>query len=262
MLIGLTGRAGSGKDSVCNELISQSEITYERIAFADRLKVFCSRIFEVPLNHFYDRELKNKPDERISINKFSFSKSERKHSSLRLELHNELCDIFSLNVELFDTFSLFKNNLDSHDSDILSDIRTKLIRLTYANMSENAMTPREVNQFFGKQFRAIRQSTWIDYVENKIKKTGSDFIVTDCRMPNEIEMIKRLGGKVVFVDGGSRPGVEIYNDESENFIDGFKEIADFVIDNTGSIERLPAQVISIENAIRPTPETMSFGTRL
>lgn len=56
MIIGLRGDAGSGKDTVGDELVH--EYGFTRISFADELKRNVSQAFNVPLDHFYDRVLK------------------------------------------------------------------------------------------------------------------------------------------------------------------------------------------------------------
>lgn len=55
-LIGITGKARSGKDTAGKFLIDTYE--YYRFAFADPLKKACAEMFGIPLNHFYDDDLK------------------------------------------------------------------------------------------------------------------------------------------------------------------------------------------------------------
>jgi len=55
-LIGLTGKAGSGKDEVAKILWAEEGFT--RIALADPLKQAASALFGLPLDHFNDRKLK------------------------------------------------------------------------------------------------------------------------------------------------------------------------------------------------------------
>lgn len=56
ILIGITGRAGAGKDTVADYL----RLTYdfEPMAFANPLKEAASIMFNVPLHYFHDRALK------------------------------------------------------------------------------------------------------------------------------------------------------------------------------------------------------------
>ena len=59
MLLGITGFAGCGKDTVGNYI--KEIYGYKSHAFADPIKVMCSAAFGIPLGHFYDRMLKEDP---------------------------------------------------------------------------------------------------------------------------------------------------------------------------------------------------------
>lgn len=51
------GKKASGKTTAADHLIKNYDFT--RISFADKLKHFCSEIFDIPLYWFYEPELKN-----------------------------------------------------------------------------------------------------------------------------------------------------------------------------------------------------------
>lgn len=64
-LIGLAGVAGSGKDTVASFIkahasLANFDVPVQTYAFADPLKKGCSEMFGIPLDHFYDRERKEK----------------------------------------------------------------------------------------------------------------------------------------------------------------------------------------------------------
>jgi hypothetical protein len=61
------------------------------------------------------------------------------------------------------------------------------------------MTAREFMQFFGTDImRKIHKDVWANACLNKILKQGSNLaIVADVRFPNEVEAIKKAGGKVL-----------------------------------------------------------------
>ncbi|MHB1630691.1 MAG: nucleoside/nucleotide kinase family protein [Acidithiobacillus sp.] len=65
MIIGLTGAAGSGKDSVADILVA--EHGFQRIAFADVLYEEVSTAFNVPIEFLKNRETKEKPSARLSL---------------------------------------------------------------------------------------------------------------------------------------------------------------------------------------------------
>lgn len=69
------------------------------------------------------------------------------------------------------------------------------------------LTPRWVLQYWGTEVvrRAFHDDTWIASLENKLRKTTDDVVISDCRFPNEIAAIKRAGGIVIRVHRGPDP---------------------------------------------------------
>lgn len=61
-LIGIHGKAGSGKDTICSYLHEHYKNVY-REAFADSLKATCAAAFGVPLDFFHDPDMKEITDE-------------------------------------------------------------------------------------------------------------------------------------------------------------------------------------------------------
>lgn len=63
------------------------------------------------------------------------------------------------------------------------------------------VTPRLILQLVGTEvFRNnFNENMWILSLENRLLDNNSNVVITDCRFPNEIEMIRRLGGKLVWV---------------------------------------------------------------
>jgi len=77
------------------------------------------------------------------------------------------------------------------------------------NMPE--LTPRYVLQVWGTEVarKSFHDDIWIAALENKLRKTKDDVVISDCRFPNEIKSIKRAGGIVIRVVRGPEP--EWYN---------------------------------------------------
>ena len=69
------------------------------------------------------------------------------------------------------------------------------------------LTPRWVLQYWGTEVarRAFHDDTWIASLENKLRKTKDDIVISDCRFPNEIRAIKNAGGIVIRVVRGPEP---------------------------------------------------------
>jgi hypothetical protein len=53
--------------------------------------------------------------------------------------------------------------------------------------------------------RSFHDDTWIASLENKLRQTTDDVVISDCRFPNEIAAIKRAGGLVIRVHRGPDP---------------------------------------------------------
>jgi len=69
------------------------------------------------------------------------------------------------------------------------------------------LTPRYVLQVWGTEVarRSFHDDIWIAALENKLRKTKDDVVISDCRFPNEIKSIKRAGGIVIRVVRGPEP---------------------------------------------------------
>lgn len=73
------------------------------------------------------------------------------------------------------------------------------------------LTPRWVLQYWGTDVlrNHFHDDIWIASLENKLRKSTDDIVISDVRFPNEVEAIKRAGGKVIRIKRGPEP--EWYN---------------------------------------------------
>lgn len=69
------------------------------------------------------------------------------------------------------------------------------------------LTPRWVLQYWGTEVarKSFHDDMWIAALENKLRKTQDDIVISDCRFPNEIKAIKDAGGIVIRVVRGPEP---------------------------------------------------------
>ena len=69
------------------------------------------------------------------------------------------------------------------------------------------ITPRWILQYWGTEVcrKGFHDDIWIASVENKLRKSGDNVVISDCRFPNEIASIKSAGGKIVWVQRGTLP---------------------------------------------------------
>jgi hypothetical protein len=122
------------------------------------------------------------------------------------------------------------------------------------------LTPRWILQYWGTEVcrKGFHDSIWIASLENKLRTSRDNVVISDCRFPNEIAAIRRQGGSIVWVQRGALP--EWYdvalatNSGTFNHMDtAYPEVHcsewawvgtqfDQVIDNNGSIQDLYDQV--------------------
>jgi hypothetical protein len=74
------------------------------------------------------------------------------------------------------------------------------------------LTPRWVLQYWGTDVlrKGFHDDIWIASLENKMRKTGDNIVISDVRFPNEIKAIHNAGGIVVRIKRGEEP--EWYQD--------------------------------------------------
>jgi hypothetical protein len=137
------------------------------------------------------------------------------------------------------------------------------------------LTPRWVLQYWGTEVcrRGFNDDIWIASLENKLRNSKDNIVISDCRFPNEIQSIKRAGGIVIRVKRGPEPtwyniaitantGSKLAQDILNEQRIHISETAwvgtefDRVVDNNGTIDQLYAQV---KRLVQVEPEPTSSG---
>jgi hypothetical protein len=69
------------------------------------------------------------------------------------------------------------------------------------------LTPRWVLQYWGTEVcrKGFHDDIWIASLENKLRNSKDNVVISDCRFPNEIQSIRDAGGKIVWVQRGELP---------------------------------------------------------
>ena len=69
------------------------------------------------------------------------------------------------------------------------------------------LTPRWILQYWGTEVcrAGFHDDIWIASLENKLRNSQDDVVISDCRFPNEIRAIKNAGGRVIRVVRGPEP---------------------------------------------------------
>ena len=76
-----------------------------------------------------------------------------------------------------------------------------------ARLKMPKLTPRWILQHWGTDVCrvAFHDDIWIASLENKMRKTGDNIVISDVRFPNEIKAIHNSGGQVIRVKRGDDP---------------------------------------------------------
>ena len=69
------------------------------------------------------------------------------------------------------------------------------------------VTPRHTLQLWGTEVarNAYHNDIWVGSLENRLRKTQNNTVITDCRFPNEIDVIKNAGGVIIRIARGNDP---------------------------------------------------------
>jgi hypothetical protein len=76
-----------------------------------------------------------------------------------------------------------------------------------ARLDMPTLTPRWVLQYWGTEVcrKSFHDDIWIASLENKLRNSKDNIVISDCRFPNEIASIKNAGGQVIWVKRGELP---------------------------------------------------------
>ncbi len=118
------------------------------------------------------------------------------------------------------------------------------------------LSPRYVLQYFGTELFRVHwhQDIWLKVVEKKLMDY-ENIVITDCRFPNEMEMLKKYGAKFVHIHRKMPEWFKSYQEGNDNIAETnklhqsekewirFKP--DYVIDNNGTLDELYEQVYKL-----------------
>ena len=74
-------------------------------------------------------------------------------------------------------------------------------------LGKSDLTPRWVLQYWGTEVcrHGFHDDIWIASLENRIRRTSDNIVISDVRFPNEIKAIHNAGGQVVRIRRGPEP---------------------------------------------------------
>lgn len=205
MIIGLSGKARSGKDTMAAILIKN--FNFERFSFADTLKNEVSKCFDIELKYFHDDNLKD--------------------SEYNFEIKQQ-------NIEKL--YSSFEQSLETIFPE---DKKDKV----FSFVGKKTKTPRELLQVIGTDLarNCLDDEIWIKLGKKRLKNVKADnIIITDCRFENERKAIKDMGGNLGLVkrEGLSSSSSHISENQFGNDAD-----YDYIFLNNGTLGAFESEVI-------------------
>lgn len=222
-LVGITGPAGSGKDTLADMVEKHIDndpdfhIKVGRTSLAGPLR----RIAKTLGLSAYDRAAK----EKVISRRFK---------------HFELSLIEAINEELSDVV------VEDDRCELYAHFVTKLRDegfLTTRRQDVLTISPRQFCQLLGTEGgRAVRKSFWIDVLLTRADDSCDVWLIPDVRFLNEA----RVMDSVLFVDNGRELSVSAHSSETH-----FQELrfnADHIVPNVGDLTYLEvqAEIVSCE----------------
>jgi hypothetical protein len=204
-IIGLTGLAGCGKDTVA--LILKAHVRFNHLAFADPLRSEICAAYKAPNSLFTNRATKETPVPELALKEC---------------LHNEFVG----------------QMLRLH---AMRDPAMSLKQVLEAPRSPRELMRWWGTEF---RRETTHQNYWTRLMISRVKgfQDGQEWrqVISDVRFPNEAETVRAMGGKIWQV---KRPGMK--RDASHvSETDGSEFAPDFVIDNRGDLDFLRYVVLS------------------
>lgn len=219
MLIGISGKKQSGKDTVCKII----QLVYTAI-----------------YNASFDMQFVSK--EHIVSEITEYLKSNRSTDRSVYPEHHAFADKLKLCASI-----ILGEDKDAFEVESEKNSKT---RLHITDQEGKLITNRKFLQLFGTEVgRAIDPNLWVksllaDYREAVFSAEINhipDWIVTDVRFPNEAEAIKAEGGILIRVN---RDTSVVDDHPSETALDNYEDF-DIIISNNGSLQDLVDKVYDI-----------------
>lgn len=251
MIIGISGKIGSGKDIVGKIICELTDVSYPAIStitkqnwqikkFAFKVKQIASILTNIPVEDFEKEEVKNKIlGEEWTRYGYADGFTHVYHNGNKETtiMNNKQCDKERYEIEL---------------------------KINWQTAYKHQYTVRELLQLIGTEAmrNVIHFDVWVnalmsEYNSNNIEQKPN-WIITDVRFPNELEAIKNRQGitirvnrdDYIFDNEGKRiipsksyVNTPIVQHSSETALDEAE--FDYTIDNNGTIEELIEQVKQI-----------------
>lgn len=240
MVIGISGQANSGKDTVADMLVDEHD--YMKVSLADPIKTFAQRTFRFTQDQLWGpSSSRNLPDERYDMTTAGGATA-WEAAQRRLEQH---CGMFAA--------SLFP------DEPMMAAAATAALPVWCEELRQvvgkGALSPRIMLQSLGTEFgRRIDPDIWIKHAYRIVSKLDTTAVVSDIRFANELNFIKNHQGFLVRIKRKSTDmlanNLGLENHASELEQKSFNDADfNFIINNDKNIAYLSAEVERIADVV-------------
>lgn len=220
MIIGIAGKAGTGKDTVAG-LIQKLRPNVQLVSLAGPIKEFAKRVFE-----FSDEQLYGPSEYRDAVD----------------SRYDHLNDAEQSTRTEFAAYDRMLDHSDKFASDAFGRVEHVTLIEDWFESLEPPITPRHVLQTLGTEVgRAINPDVWVDHMLEKTRDPDVLYACTDVRFENEMRAIRKAGQLWWLTRPGAGLKGEAGVHPSERDLDRLdlcEELAPVAYHNDGSLEDL------------------------
>lgn len=222
MIIGISGKIGTGKDTVAEMIRELSpDIKWENRKFADKLKDMVCLMIGCSREQLEDRDFKETP-------------------------LGDDWKVFAAVQHGFNTDTVESIHANREDAEYI-------LKFSHMNrVIEYNLTPRRILQLLGTEGgrKIIHPNVWVnalmsEYYDGDIfarlggftfESESSNWIITDVRFPNELEAVKAKGGITLRLE---RPNFKVDPEKASHLSETALDDAEFdytIVNTTGLVE--------------------------
>lgn len=235
-ILGITGHANAGKDTVANVFVER--YGFKRVGLADPFKRFCRRVFE-----FTDTQLWGPSEHRNGVDSRYGAYDSPAWADASARLHTLGRDWIRL-VITPSVAAQLDERVETAFADLVEWFHW--LGTHYAH----DLSPRVVLQSLGSEWgrQTVCEDIWINYAvahakHQIVEKDAIGVVISDVRFFNELKAVKEAHGKLIRIVRPATDGLSlstgIAGHASESQQTGFHDDEfDFLINNDGTLKDL------------------------
>ena len=155
-------------------------------------------------------------------------------------IKNTVANLFHIGRDLN---SQLKQQFQTQTLDTIKRLQTVSLIDNNTGQRYGEFTGRDLIRDIGMLMRGYDDTQFNEYVKNKITSNPNvNWIITDVRFENEIELIRQLGGKIIEID---RPGYTYDGHITESGV----VKGDYHVLNNGTVESFKQQLQTVMSTI-------------